>query len=139
MSGKDLPLYGNGKNKREWIFVNDHCDALVKILKKSKIGNSYNIGGNEIISNLKITKLIIKKIRLLLNVTSKIKFVSDRPGHDKRYALDSSKFQSAVNWKAKYNIENGLDLTIKWYLENRDWVSGVRNKNFYKRIGLKNK
>jgi dTDP-glucose 4,6-dehydratase len=135
---KDIHLYGNGKNKREWIFVKDHCEALLKTLKKGKIGNSYNIGGNQILTNLKIAELILKKIKSLLNISSKIKFVRDRPGHDKRYALNSNKFQKATNWKPRYYIHDGLEITINWYLKNKNWIKGVRNEHFSKRLGLKN-
>lgn len=138
MSHKDLPIYGNGKNEREWIHVDDHNDALIKIFKKGKIGETYNIGSGEILNNIKISKTLLKLfINNNIKTKSNIIFVKDRPGHDRRYALNSRKLKSSLKWKKKYDIKSGLLQTIDWYLNNRDWIKKVNKKKYTKRLGLK--
>ena len=140
ISNKKLPLYGNGKNSREWIFVDDHCEALIKIFEKGKIGNFYNIGSNKNKTNLEICAKLInigkRKIKLGKNVL--IEFVKDRPGHDIRYALNSKKLINELKWKPKTNFMTGLKKTFEWYLENPSYYSSIKIKNATKRIGLKN-
>ena len=125
INNKPLPLYGKGKNSREWIFVDDHCDALFKVFKSGKRGDFYNIGSNINSSNLDIAKLLISiartKIRLSKNV--KIKFVKDRPGHDFRYALDSKKILKKLKWKSKINLKKGLENTFNWYFKNMKYYT----------------
>ena len=139
LNNKNLPIYGKGKNSREWIYVDDHCEALVKIFEKGKIGNFYNIGSNLNLDNLKISKLLIniakKKIKIGKNV--KIKFVKDRPGHDMRYALNSGKLINKLNWKPKINILNGLIKTFDWYLKNTGYFSSLKKSDITSRLGIK--
>ena len=134
-----LPIYGKGLNSREWIYVKDHCSGLLTILKKGITGESYNIGTNYNVSNLNLTKLLIKiiknkKIKIGNNV--KIKFVKDRPGHDFRYALNSNKIRKKLKWKPKKNFKTGLEETIDWYIKNYKFFSYFSKKKFFKRLGL---
>ena len=131
---KPLPIYGRGKNSREWIHVQDHCEALLKIFLKGKIGESYNVGTNQDIKNIDLAK------KLLLMTKSKvtIKYVKDRPGHDFRYALNSQKIRKQLKWKAKINLNKGLKDTFYWYLNNTKFFKSVSKKLYDKRLGLKN-
>jgi len=142
IKNKPLPIYGKGKNSREWIHVHDHCEALLKIFQKGKIGESYNVGSNENMENndiaKKLIKILIKKsIKLGKNV--KIKYVVDRPGHDVRYALDSRKIYNELNWKSKINLSYGLKSTFDWYLNNIDFFKSVSKNLYDKRLGLNKK
>ena len=135
-----LPLYGKGKNSREWIFVNDHCEALIKILKKGKIGEFYNIGSNINYKNIDIAKLLISiaKRRIKLGNKVKINFVKDRPGHDFRYALNSNKINKRLKWKSKINLRNGLKNTFDWYLNNISYYTSLKKRDITKRLGSTN-
>ena len=117
---KPLPIYGKGKNSREWIHVYDHCEALIKVFKSGKYGEFYNIGSNKNLNNLEITKLLLKATKKVININSnvKVKFVKDRPGHDFRYALNNSKIKKEINWLPKNNFHRNLVDTIEWYLNN---------------------
>ena len=134
-----LPIYGDGKNSREWIYVSDHCEALIKIFKKGKIGEFYNIGSNKNLNNLQITEEILKlsKNYLKLGKNVKINFVKDRPGHDIRYALNSSKLKKNLNWKPKISFRKGINLTLKWYLDNKSYYNSLSKKDIVKRLGNK--
>ncbi len=122
-----IPVYGNGKNIRDWIYVTDHCKAIIDVLLKGKSGNSYNISANNEIDNL----TIIKKILTIMNKPSDlIEFVEDRPGHDFRYSLDSSKIRTDLNWSQKISFENGLENTIQWYQSNQKWWENVEENTF---------
>jgi len=137
---KPLPLYGKGKNSREWIHVQDHCEALLKIFYRGKIGQSYNVGSNQNIQNINIANKLInilKKYSVFVGDKVKIKFVKDRPGHDFRYALNSKKIRKELNWKSKINLNKGLESTFKWYLNNMDFFTSVSKKLYDKRLGLK--
>ena len=138
IQNKKLPIYGKGINEREWIHVDDHCKALIKIFKKGKIGESYNIGSGDIVSNNIVSKRLIKLFKTKVNkdCKSKIVFVKDRPGHDLRYALNSNKIKK-LGWKKKLNLNKGLFLTIKWYLENTQWIQKINKKKYSNRLGLK--
>ncbi len=138
IKNKNLPIYGKGTNSREWIYVTDHCEALIKIFTKGKIGNFYNIGSNINKTNLEITKGLIKiaKKNIKIGKNVKINFVKDRPGHDKRYALNSKKILSEIKWKPKINLIKGLNLTFKWYLNNLKYYNSLKMKKATKRIGL---
>tara|TARA_B100001964_G_scaffold208791_1_gene241730 strand:- start:264 stop:1292 length:1029 start_codon:yes stop_codon:yes gene_type:complete len=139
INNKNLPLYGNGKNSREWIYVKDHCEALVKVFKKGKIGEFYNIGSNKNLTNIEIAKNLIKivgkKIKIGSNV--KIKYVKDRPGHDTRYALNSNKVKKQLNWKPKETFHKGLSKTFSWYLDNIAYYKTINQKDIIERLGLK--
>ena len=135
---KNLPIYGKGINSREWIYVEDHCEALLKVSIAGKIGNFYNIGSNKNIINIKICKSLIKiaKSKMKIGKNVKIKFVKDRPGHDKRYALDNRKINKELKWLPKTNLKNGLIKTFNWYLKNKGYFSSFNKKDLNKRFGL---
>ncbi len=138
INNKPLPIYGKGKNSREWIFVDDHCEALLKVFKNGVQGQFYNIGSGINSSNLDIAKLLIniakKKIKLSKKV--KIKFVKDRPGHDFRYALDSKKILKKLKWKSKINLKKGLENTFSWYSKNMKYYTSLKKKDITKRLGI---
>ena len=138
INNKPLPLYGKGKNSREWIFVDDHCEALFKVFKSGARGEFYNIGSNINISNFDIAKLLIKiaKKKLKLSRKIKIKFVKDRPGHDFRYALDSKKILKKLKWKSKINLKKGLENTFNWYFKNMKYYTTLKKKDITKRLGI---
>ena len=136
---KPLPIYGKGKNSREWIHVYDHCEALIKVFKNGKYGEFYNIGSNKNLNNLKITKLLLKAAKKIININSnvKVKFVKDRPGHDFRYALNSNKIKKKLNWKSKIKFKKGLYETFLWYKNNKKYYSSLSKKDITKRLGIK--
>ena len=136
---KPLPIYGNGKNSREWIYVNDHCEALIKIFEKGKVGEFYNIGSNKNLNNLQISKELLKISKSIMKIGSrvKIKFVKDRPGHDLRYALDSRKIKKKLYWKPQTSFKVGLKNTFLWYLNNIGYYKKIPKKNIIKRLGVK--
>ena len=136
-NNRNLPIYGNGKNSREWIYVEDHCEALLKVFQKGKIGDFYNIGSNKNLNNLEICKHLIKiaKKRIKVGKNVKIKFIKDRPGHDLRYALDSKKILTDLGWKTKVEFKKGLEKTFLWYLENQNYYKSIPKKDMVKRIG----
>ena len=138
LNNKKLPIYGKGLNSREWIYVNDHCEALIKIFNKGKKGEFYNIGSNINLNNLQITNKLINIAKKYINIGNnvKIKFVKDRPGHDLRYALNSSKLKNKLNWKPYININKGLEKTFLWYLENINYYKTLSKKDILNRIGL---
>ena len=119
---KKVPIYGEGKNIRDWIFVDDHCEAVYKVLLKGKSGESYNISANNEVDNLTIVKKILG---ILDKPQDLIKFVEDRPGHDFRYSLDSSKVRSQLNWSENTNFDDGLKKTVDWYLSNPAWWQNI--------------
>ena len=140
LNNKPLPIYGKGLNSREWIYVEDHCRGLFDILKKGKSGHSYNIGTGFNITNLNLTKLLLKIVKnknMKINKQVKIQFVKDRPGHDFRYALNSKKILKELKWKPKINFESGLNKTLNWYIENYSFFNYFSKKTFFKRLGLK--
>ncbi len=139
VNNKDIPIYGKGINEREWIYVDDHCEGLIKILKKGKIGQSYNIGSGNVVKNLDLIKKIIKVYKNNFSKNkhiSKIKFVLDRPGHDLRYALNSNKIKRKLKWKPKNKLDMGIKKTIDWYIKNPNFYNKKQQKKFDKRIGL---
>ena len=127
MQNKKIPIYGNGKNIRDWIFVLDHCDAILSIFKKGKTGQSYNIAGHNELDNNTIVRTILK---IMEKPSSLITYVRDRPGHDFRYSLDSTKIQKEIGWKPMYTFESGISHTINWYLTNKNWWQKISSKNF---------
>ena len=142
IKNKPLPIYGRGKNSREWIHVQDHCQALLKIFLKGKIGESYNVGSNKNNQNIDIAKkliTILKSNSIIIGNKVKIKFVKDRPGHDFRYALDCKKIHKELKWKSKINLNEGLADTYRWYLNNMDFFISVSKKLYDKRLGLNKK
>ena len=139
INNKKLPIYGNGRNSREWIYVKDHCEALLKIFQKGKNGEFYNIGSNFNLNNIEICKNLIEtsKNKIKLGENVKIYFVKDRPGHDIRYALNSNKIKNKLKWKPKINFKKGISLTFDWYLENRMYYKGLLKKDIEIRLGKK--
>ena len=134
----DIPIYGDGKNSREWIYVKDHCEALFEVFKRGKIGEFYNIGSNENINNLNITSKLLKIFKdKMIDTKSKIVFINDRPGHDRRYALNSNKLIKELNWKKKIKIEEGLKKTVNWYIENLTYFKSLKKTDIKKRFGAK--
>jgi len=139
-NNKELPIYAKGQNSREWIHVEEHCQALFMLYLKGKSGESYNVGTENNLKNIDLVKKILKickKQNIDVGEKSKIIFVKDRPGHDFRYALNSSKIFKEFRWKSKINFEEGLKKTILWYLENEYFLKGISKKMYEKRIGLK--
>ncbi len=137
INNKPLPVYGDGKNSREWIYVKDHCEALIKIFKYGKVGETYNIGSNKNLNNIEICKNLLNaaKKNIKIGKKVKIKFIKDRPGHDKRYALDSSKLIKKLKWQPKTNFLDGINKTFIWYLNNKKYYRSLNKKDIIKRLG----
>lgn len=125
LKGEKVPVYGDGMNIRDWLYVYDHCSAIDTVLHKGRIGEVYNIGGNNEKANIEITKLLIKELG---KDESSIKYVEDRLGHDRRYAIDSSKIQKELGWHPSVTFEEGIKITIDWYLNNQDWIKRLENR-----------
>ena len=137
LNNKPLPIYGKGTNSREWIYVKDHCEALIKVFLKGKIGEFYNIGSNKNLNNLEVTKKLLKTSKKLINLGNKvkIKFIKDRPGHDIRYALNSNKIKKELGWYPKTNFSKGIKLTLDWYFENKSYYKSLSKKDIINRLG----
>ena len=127
LEDKSLPVYGDGKNIRDWLHVHDHCSAIDLVLHEGKLGEVYNIGGNNEKENIYIVKLILETLG---KDESLIEFVTDRLGHDRRYAIDSSKIQNELGWSPDYTFEVGIKETIQWYLDNTDWTNQVKSGQY---------
>ncbi len=125
LEDKQVPVYGDGLNVRDWLYVYDHCSAIDAVLHKGKVGDVYNIGGNNEKTNIEITKLLLKELK---KPESLIKYVEDRLGHDRRYAIDSSKMKNELGWEPSVTFEQGIQLTINWYLDNKKWMSNIQNR-----------
>ena len=143
LAEESLPVYGTGENVRDWLYVDDHCEAIHTIIENGKIGETYNVGGNNEIMNIDIVKTIcnildeIKPSTHLKSYMELITFVTDRPGHDFRYAIDSSKLKNELNWQPKETFETGIKQTINWYLENQSWWQDIQNKTYQQeRLGV---
>ena len=138
-NNKALPIYGKGLNSREWIYVMDHCEALLEVYEKGKIGEFYNIGSNKNLNNIQICQALLKISKNLINIKSnvKIKFIKDRPGHDLRYALNSNKIKKQLKWKPKTAFLDGIKKTFEWYLKNNDYYKSLSKKDITKRLGNK--
>jgi len=135
VEGQPLPVYGNGSNVRDWLFVEDHCRAIWTVIEKSAVGSTFNVGGNNEVSNLEL----VHKLCTLLSeetgtpkaqFTSLITFVKDRPGHDQRYAIDSSKLKDVLSWAPRESLDSGLRKTVRWYLDHRRWVDSVADGSY---------
>ena len=140
LNNKNLPIYGDGKNSREWIFVKDHCEALLRVFKKGKIGEFYNIGSNKNLTNIEICKFLLSIAKKKLKIDKKIKiiFVKDRPGHDIRYALNSNKILKKLKWKAHTDFKKGIEKTFLWYLQNNLYYDTISKKDINNRLGKNN-
>ena len=137
INNKPLPIYGKGRNSREWIYVKDHCEALLKIFLKGKIGEFYNIGSNKNLNNLQVSKELINISKKFFRIGKRVKilFVKDRPGHDIRYALNSNKIKNKLGWRPRTNFRQGIKLTFDWYYKNRTYYNSLSKKDIVRRIG----
>lgn len=136
LNGKNLPIYGDGKNIRDWLFVTDHCDAIRTILEHGRIGENYNIGGNNEKTNLEVVQTICELLDKLAPTQSSYKelitFVTDRAGHDRRYAINPSKIQKEFGWFPKESFETGIAKTVEWYINNKEWIVNILSGEYRK-------
>lgn len=136
LAGKPLPVYGDGQQVRDWLYVEDHCRAIMRVLESGVVGEVYNIGGWNELPNLHVVQLICDALdemrprRDALAYSQQITFVRDRPGHDRRYAIDASKIERDLGWRPRETFESGIRKTIRWYLDNQPWVDGVTNGSY---------
>ncbi len=133
--GKPLPIYGKGENVRDWLYVHDHCEAIWSVLERGKVGETYNVGGNNEMRNIDVVDLVCTYVaeftgRPLAEIVAQKTYVTDRPGHDLRYAIDASKVTRELGWKPSVDVQTGLRQTVQWYLENSDWVESVRTGTY---------
>lgn len=142
LAGEPLPVYGDGKNVRDWLFVGDHCSAIRTVLAKGRVGETYNVGGNAEKQNLEVVHTICALLDARVPRddgqprSGQITFVADRPGHDRRYAIDASKLRDELGWEPMYTFEQGIGETVDWYLSNQDWVARVLDGSYrLERIG----
>ncbi len=134
LNDETLPVYGKGENVRDWLYVEDHCSAIDLVIRKGRLGEVYNVGGHNERSNIDVVKTMLK---VLSKPESLISYVTDRPGHDMRYAIDPSKINTELGWKPLMNFDDGIKMTIQWYLDNKPWWENILNgeyKNYYKRM-----
>jgi dTDP-glucose 4,6-dehydratase len=133
---KDIPIYGDGQQIRDWLYVGDHCSAISHILKEGNVGEMYNVGGYNEMTNMEVVNTICEILDELQprldadSYKSLIKFVKDRPGHDRRYAINATKIEKNLNWKPTETIETGIQKTVQWYLNNQDWVANITNRDY---------
>jgi dTDP-glucose 4,6-dehydratase len=134
LEGKPLPVYGDGKNVRDWLYVGDHCEALRLVLERGVPGETYNIGGAAERTNLEVVRLLCALLDRLAPAATRreelIRFVTDRPGHDRRYAMDTTKIARELGWKPRESFESGMERTVRWYLDHLDWVRAVRTGEY---------
>jgi dTDP-glucose 4,6-dehydratase len=137
--GKPLPVYGDGKNVRDWLYVEDHCDAIATVLRQGRPGETYNVGGWNEKQNLEIVTTICDLVDQNSQPLQKprrelITFVKDRPGHDRRYAMDATKIERELGWRPKETFESGIRKTVRWYLDHDEWVKDVTSGSYRKWI-----
>lgn len=137
LNGKELPVYGDGKNIRDWLFVADHCRALIRVLEKGKLGETYNIGGNSEKQNIEVVRLLcdildekVKSLPSGKKRQSLIRLVKDRAGHDRRYAINANKIKSELGWEPTFGFEEGISLTVDWYLQNSKWIGSILDGSY---------
>ncbi len=139
IAGKPLPLYGDGRNVRDWLYVGDHCSAIRAVLAKGRAGETYNIGGNAECANIDVVRTICAILGERApgrDYASLVTFVKDRPGHDRRYAIDASKMRRELGWSPAQTFESGMARTVQWYLDHADWLRGVATKEYQNWISL---
>lgn len=133
LAGRDIPIYGKGENVRDWLYVEDHADALLTVLTKGKVGRSYNIGGENEARNIDLVQMICTILdRLSPSIrpySDLITYVTDRPGHDLRYAIDPSRIRDELDWRPSVTLEQGLEKTVRWYLDNQDWWQALQARD----------
>ncbi len=139
LDGKALPVYGKGLNVRDWLFVEDHCEAIWAVIERGRLGETYNIGGDCELTNIDVVQRICRILaeetgRPLAQFEGLINYVQDRPGHDLRYAIDATRTQTECGWTPQHSFETGLRATVRWYLEHREWVDGVRSGDYLRWI-----
>jgi len=127
MDDKPLPVYGDGRQQRDWLHVQDNCRGVLAVLERGKVGEVYNIGGTDVLENLEV---ICRLLKLMGKPESLIRYVADRPGHDRRYALDGSKMERDLGWRPLIPLDEGLKQTVAWYRENGDWVGAIRRGDY---------
>jgi len=135
-AGKPLPVYGDGKQVRDWLYVEDHCEALVAVIERGRVGETYNIGGGVQPTNLEVVErlcAILDEMEPGRRHADLIQFVADRPGHDRRYAMDIRKIERELGWRPKFPLEQGLRLTVRWYLDNEAWVKRIQESGDFQR------
>ena len=143
LAGKPLPIYGDGSNVRDWLFVEDHANALLLVLEKGAVGRSYNIGGENERSNLELVKTLcaildVKRPKIGGSYADQITFVRDRPGHDARYAIDATRIRTELGWSPSVTVDEGLEKTVQWYLDNEEWWRALQNRfGVGERLGVK--
>ena len=135
LNEKDIPIYGDGLQIRDWLYVKDHCSAIRDVLKKGQIGNIYNIGGNSELTNIEVVKTICNILDRVCpknngSYKNQITYIKDRAGHDRRYAIDLSKISSELGWRPEHSFDNAIEKTIKWYVNNNDWVSRMKSGEY---------
>jgi len=137
---KPLPVYGDGRNVRDWLYVIDHCEAILKVLESGRAGETYNVGGGAEYENIqiihKLCEILDRRLGRTGDRVSKnlITFVTDRPGHDRRYAIDASKIKNELGWSPQYSFEKALEETVEWYFTHMEWVESVRSGDYRKWI-----
>jgi dTDP-glucose 4,6-dehydratase len=137
LNGKPLPIYGNGSNVRDWLYVGDHCSAIRRVLEAGRVGETYNIGGWNEKTNLDVVHTLCDMLDQLKpkdagSYHDQITFVQDRPGHDQRYAIDATKIERELGWKPAETFETGIQKTVAWYLSHQDWVENVTSGDYKK-------
>ncbi|ALE02194.1 dTDP-glucose 4,6-dehydratase [Candidatus Pseudothioglobus singularis PS1] len=146
IEGKDLPIYGDGKQIRDWLYVNDHVRALLTVALKGQVGETYNIGGNNEVQNIDVVEKICEILDILIpdrlngldSYRDLITYVQDRPGHDVRYAIDNTKIKNELDWEPKENFKSGMQKTVEWYLDNLLWSENIKNGSYkLERLGVK--
>jgi dTDP-glucose 4,6-dehydratase len=139
VGGKPLPLYGDGRNVRDWLYVGDHCEAIRVVLERGRPGETYNIGGNAEMTNLEVVQAlcrIVGDLRPARDYAAQIVFVADRAGHDRRYAIDAAKIRRELGWEPAETFESGLARTVRWYLDNESWLAAVTSREYQQWISL---
>jgi dTDP-glucose 4,6-dehydratase len=139
LAGKPLPVYGDGKNVRDWLYVSDHCSAIRAVLAKGIPGEVYNIGGNAEMTNIDVVHTlcrVLEEFRPGRNFVEQITFVKDRPGHDQRYAINAEKIRTQLGWQPRETFATGLTRTVQWYLDNQDWLDAINSKAYQQWVDL---
>jgi dTDP-glucose 4,6-dehydratase len=151
LDGRPLPIYGDGGNVRDWIYVEDHCEGILRVLEAGRVGERYNIGAGEERANLALVRAICDRLEAVAPAAGNprlaaagaaryaelLRFVADRPGHDRRYAIDASRIRRELGWRPGHDLASGLDATVRWYLGNRDWCESVQAGRYGReRLGL---
>jgi dTDP-glucose 4,6-dehydratase len=141
LAGKPLPIYGDGQQVRDWLYVEDHCRAIARVIEAGKVGETYNVGGWNEKANLDVVQALCAVLDELQpridgqSYATQITFVKDRPGHDRRYAIDARKIERELGWKPRETFETGIRKTVRWYLANQEWVDGVTSGNYLQWVG----